>query len=135
MPLWRRLCPRGDMKKTIQLCLWSIAWMLTITIGFSQSPTGSISGIVHDESGAVMQVVTVTVTNKATGFTRQLLTWEDGTFGAPSLNAGLYTVRTEAKGFRSMEQQATVEVAGTTRFGISMQVGQPNEVVTVEASS
>src|SRR5258708_39753137 len=85
----------GDMKKTIQLCLLSIALMLTITTGLSQAPTGSISGIVHDESGAVMQGVTVTVTNKATGFTRQLFTWEYGTFGAPSLNAVLDTVKTQ----------------------------------------
>jgi hypothetical protein len=123
------------MKKTLQLCLLSFALILTMTVGFSQAPTGSISGVVHDESGAVMVNATIRVTNKATGFTRQLLTWDDGTFGAPSLNSGIYTVRTEAKGFRSMEQEVTVEVGGTTRVDVSMQVGQPNEVVTVEAST
>ncbi len=35
--------------------------------GFAQVPVGSLNGVVHDPSGAVMQGTAITVTNKDTG--------------------------------------------------------------------
>lgn len=109
--------------------------MLAASLTFSQAPTGSISGTVRDPSGAVMPSIRVTVTSKATGATRQMLTWEGGTFGAPSLPAGQYQVKAEASGFRTMVRDATVETGATTTVDLVMQVGAPADVVSVEGTA
>ena len=44
--------------------------LLAATAVFAQATTGSISGTVTDETGAVMPGVTITVTNTATGVER-----------------------------------------------------------------
>ena len=47
--------------------------------------TAQISGLVRDESGAVLPGVTVTVTQTDTGFTRTVVTNEDGAYSMPNL--------------------------------------------------
>ena len=53
--------------------------------GLAQVPVGSLNGIVHDQSGGVMQGAAVTVTNKDTGQERQVVTAADGSFGVSPL--------------------------------------------------
>ena len=50
---------------------------------WAQEPVGTISGTVHDQSGAVVPGASVTVRNKATGIERALTSGGDGTFSAP----------------------------------------------------
>src|SRR5579862_4843476 len=76
----------------------------------AQVPVGSLNGNAHDQSGGVMQNVAITVTNKDTGSERQVVSGNDGTFGVSSLPAGTYVVRAAASGFRTLIEQATVQV-------------------------
>src|SRR5229473_2457666 len=101
----------------------------------AQTPTGTISGVVTDESGAVIPNANVTIHDKGTGADRVLTSGPDGSFSAPALPAGVYEVRVESKGFRTIVREATVEVGATTTADIHMIVGQTNEVVTVEAAA
>jgi len=102
---------------------------------YAQAPTGTISGTVTDESGAVVPNATVTITNKDTGFIRTVTTNAEGLYTAPSLPAGQYEVRAEMQGFRTTLRPAEVQVGGTTTVEMKMQVGQSKEVVTVESAS
>jgi len=102
---------------------------------YAQAPTGTISGAVTDESGAVVPNASVTITNKDNGFTRTVTTNAEGLYSAPSLPAGQYEVRVEMQGFRTLVRQAEVQVGGTTTVEMRMQVGQSKEVVTVESAS
>jgi hypothetical protein len=117
----------------LMLCLFLLAAMSFSA--FAQSVYGTISGTVADESGAVVPNATVTIVNKATGFTRTITSNADGTFNAPSLTAGLYEVRAEIQGFRTTVREAEVQVGGTTTVDMKMQVGQSKEVVTVESAT
>jgi len=101
----------------------------------AQAPTGTISGVVTDESGAVIPNANVIIHSKATGADRTLTTGADGSYTAPALTAGVYEVRVEMKGFRTIVREATVEVGSTTNTDIHMIVGQTNEVVTVEGAA
>ncbi len=101
----------------------------------AQAPVGVISGVVVDESGAVVPGAAVTIRNRATGAERTLVSNGDGAFSAPALAAGVYELRVELKGFRTIVREATVETGLTTTADIRLQVGQTSEVVNVEAAT
>jgi len=102
---------------------------------FAQAPVGTISGVVADESGAVIPNASVKIRNKGTGAERELLSGGDGSFSAAALAAGVYEVRVEVKGFRTVVREATVETGLTTTADIRLPVGQTSEVVNVEAAT
>jgi len=101
----------------------------------AQPPTGTISGIVSDESGAVIPNATVTITNKATGAARTATTNAEGYYSAAALLAADYQVRVEANGFKTSLRDATVTVGGNTQVNMPMSLGGTKEVVTVEAAT
>jgi hypothetical protein len=51
------------------------------------------------------------------------------------LAAGLYQVRAEVTGFKTLEREATVEVGSTTTVNLQMQLGGTKDVVVVEAAT
>ena len=113
------------------LCI--AAW--TVGQGLAQAPVGSLNGIVHDQTGGVMQGTTVTVTNKDTGAERQVVSAADGSFGVAPLAAGNYIVKAAASGFRTLIEQATVQVGQITTMDLVMQVGAAGEVVSVQGEA
>jgi Carboxypeptidase regulatory-like domain len=119
-------------RSIIRFCCWL---GLGTVLGLAQAPVGSLNGSVHDPSGAVMPGVAITVTNKGTGAARQLVTGSDGSFNATSLAAGAYSVKAEATGFSTLVQDATVQVGQTATLDLVMQVGETNEVVSVQAEA
>jgi hypothetical protein len=124
------------MTRLLQLCLLcALVLALTASLALAQSPVGTISGVVSDDTGAVIPNASVTIKNKATDLTRQLVTSSDGSYSAPSLPAGQYEVRVEVKGFRTVVREATVETGATTTSDMRMSVGATTEVVNVEAAS
>ena len=104
-------------------------------IASAQTATGTISGTVTDESGAVAPSATVTVTNKATGLARSLTTNAEGLFSAPALPAGEYEVRVEMQGFRTEVRSAQVLAGSSTTVNMALSVGATQEVVNVEAAT
>src|SRR5690242_11222880 len=72
---------------------------------------GTLRGQVTDESAAVIPGATVTLTNFA-GVTKTLKTGPDGTFSAPGLPPGRYTVRAFAAGMTLYENTAVEVGAG-----------------------
>jgi len=102
---------------------------------FAQAPVGMISGVVADESGAVIPNASVKIVNKATGAERDVVSGADGSFSAPALNSGVYEVRVSVKGFRTVVREATVETGLTTTADVRLPVGATTEVVNVEAAT
>lgn len=127
------------MKRVMQLCpLLGMVLVIACSIGrpaFAQAPVGTISGVVGDESGAIIPNANVKIRNKETGAERDLMSNAEGAFSAPSLPAGVYEVRVELKGFRTVIREATVETGLTTTADIRLPIGQTSEVVNVEAAT
>ncbi len=123
------------MKTILQLRSLLLILALAATCVFAQAPTGTVTGTVTDESGAVVPNATVTVTQKATDSVRTLTTGSDGYFTAPALLAGIYEVRSAVPGFRTIVREATVEAGSTTTVDLRLQIGQSKDVVTVEAAT
>jgi len=99
----------------------------------AQAPTGQVNGAVYDQTGAIIPGADVTLTNTDSGASRKVTAGADGIFSFPSLQAGNYLLRCEAKGFRSLVQPVTVQTGLVAAVDLHMQVGQAQEVVTVEA--
>lgn len=114
-----------------------LAFFLPCAVSISliaQAPTGTIAGIITDESAGLVPDATVTITNQGTGAVRSVKSGFDGSFSAPSLPAGYYEVRAEATGFRILVRPAQVETGATTTVNMTMQVGIAREVINIEAA-
>jgi hypothetical protein len=104
---------------------------LVSALCWAQAPTGTITGLVTDESGAVIPNAKITVTNRDTGTGRELTTSAAGRYSVEALASGVYMVRVEATGFSTRERGATVEAGTSTRVDMLMKVGAQGTVVTV----
>ena len=115
--------------------LYLFAALLAVVLTFAQVPTGTIAGVVRDESGAVVPRALITITNKATGETRSLTSGSDGAYSAASLPPGEYEVKAGMAGFRTTLRDATVQTGTATAVDMRLQVGASKEVMTVEAAT
>jgi hypothetical protein len=98
----------------------------------SQTTTGRILGTVSDQSGAPVAGAAVVITDVQRGATRAVATDGSGDYTAPELQPGVYKVRAEAKGFKTVERvNIVVEVASDLRVDISLPAGQVSETVIV----
>lgn len=100
----------------------------------AQAPVGTISGMVTDQSGAVIRNAAINIRNTATNLERQVRSDEDGNFSAAALPAGQYEVKAVVDGFRTHLQEVTVNIGSISRVELKMEVGQKTEIVTVEGS-
>ena len=121
--------PSNRTRIILSLCLLAAAG----TFAFAQSTTGRIVGTVHDQSGASIQAATVTVTDMQRGMSRTVTTGDEGEYVVPSLDPGIYKVRAEAHGFKTVERpNVQIEVASDVSLDISLPTGNVSETVVVE---
>ncbi len=104
-------------------------------VAFGQA-TSDITGTVTDPSGAVIPGAKVTAINEGTNVPISTVTNSSGLYRVPNLNVGSYTVRVEAKGFKTYEQKGIELNAGVVnRTDVTLQLGQSVQTVTVEAGA
>ena len=100
------------------------------------STQGSISGTIFDASGAVVSKANVTIHNDATNAEMHLTTDGAGSFKAPLLEPGTYTVTIAANGLSETRVDAvTVLVGQTTTVAPHLQAGEVNTTVSVTAGT
>lgn len=80
----------------------------------AQLTSGTIRGLVKDETGGALPGADVSITNTETGITRSLITNEQGRFEAPNLQVGAYEVAATLSGFRKAVRAGIVLVVGRT---------------------
>src|SRR5579872_1012541 len=94
----------------------------------------TIVGSVTDQSGLAVPNVTITILNAGNGQNLVLTSNEVGQFIAPALLIGTYSIKAEAKGFKTWSQSSlTLRQGDRTRLDIQLQIGQTSEQVTVES--
>ena len=110
---------------------------LSATPAMAQATTGTLRGTVTDVNGAAIAGANVTVVNEATGAAASALnTNSEGTFDAPALQPGLYTVTVEAPGFkRAVSKGTNVNVGIVNPVAIVLEAGNVAETVTVTAGT
>ena len=97
--------------------------------------TGSIQGTILDPQGGAVAGAKVTFTNKSTGQVLPTTTNSTGAFNVAALIPGDYTVRVEAKGFKTAETTVRVELSIISTTNLTLEVGSESTVVNVEASA
>ncbi len=98
--------------------------------------TGAISGVVTDATGALVSNAQVTVTNSDTGDKRTTVSHSNGSFLAPLLAPGKYSVQVSAAGFKNwVTEGVPVVVSETAAVTVGLQVGTKSETVTVTGAS
>jgi hypothetical protein len=108
------------------------AMVCLIGVGaFAQSNQGTITGTISDPAAAVVPAAQLEVTNTATG-----VVYRGGTSGTGnyvfSVPAGTYEISVSAPGFkRFIESNVQVLVATDTRKDVTLEVGAPNETISV----
>jgi outer membrane receptor protein involved in Fe transport len=102
----------------------------------AQSATGSIEGVVSDQSGAVLPGVTVTVTQSQTGLSRNAVTDDQGIFRVPLLPVGAYEVSAELSGFTPRKESGVrLTVGQTLNLAIQLQLATVAETVQVTSTT
>ena len=97
---------------------------------------GSLTGIVHDTAGAVIPGAAVKVVNPSTAQEFSIVTNDVGSYTFGSLPPGTYNLTISAKGFRTLTQRDIVITPNIVRReDLTLEIGQVNETVTVEASA
>ncbi|MBI4873875.1 MAG: carboxypeptidase regulatory-like domain-containing protein [Acidobacteria bacterium] len=101
----------------------------------AQTVTGTITGTVVDNTGAVVVGASVTLTSETTGAERQAKTTESGVSVFAAVPPGTCTIKVEVQGFRTFQRTGIVLTANDrmARGNIEMTIGQVTETVTVEA--
>src|SRR5579863_9415293 len=102
----------------------------------AQAGRGSISGLVTDPNGALVQGAQVELKNPATGVTQHTVTSGAGLYTFVSLNPGVYRVTVSQSGFANTTQdKITVNLDQVTEVNITLKVGASTESVTVTGSA
>ena len=123
------------MRSKLFITLTVLAFFSLMTLAPAQEVFGNISGTVNDSSGAAVANAKVTVTNTTTGtVVRTLTTNADGSYTAPSLPIGKYSVTAEAAGFsKTIVNNIELNVNEKLNISPTLKVGSAGEVMTVEA--
>ena len=120
------------MKKNFFRLVFSFAALFVFTsVAFGQN-TGTLSGTVQDQSGAVIAGANVKAQNPATSFSRETTSATNGFYRFDQLPVGTYTVTVEAAGFKKSQTQAVaLSVNDSLTLDVKLEVGQVSEIVTV----
>ena len=113
--------------------MWAIA---SSNPAAAQIGGGVIRGTVVDAAGAPVPGASVAVTSAATGLSRSTVTAASGGFVVTSLAPGVYRLKVELNGFRSLTRDRLRLATGETiTLDLALSVGPVSESVTVEADA
>lgn len=124
--------------------LHGILFLLLMLVGsavcgqyaFAQTSYGAVVGMVTDSTGAAVVGTRVTLKNSGTNVILEAITGSGGTYSFLNLNPGSYSVDVMQPGFKSTHRDSVdVQIGGTTRVNISLEVGDVAQTVTVTATA
>jgi hypothetical protein len=108
---------------------FSILWAGRV---YAQVSGATVTGTVRDSSGAVIVNAQISITDVATGVTRNVATDSAGFYATPNLLPGNYEVRVTAPGFSTVVRTGiTLTVGAQQVLDIAMNVGQVTQEVKV----
>jgi hypothetical protein len=126
---------RSFLKTSKAAWLAVLALWLTSSL-FGQSFTGSVNGVVTDETGAVVGAAKVVVTDRDRGTTFRTVADGSGRFVVTALPPGNYSLVVEAPGFKKFQSGGfSVAVQEQRSIAAQLQVGDVTTTVEVEGSA
>jgi hypothetical protein len=97
--------------------------------------TGTVAGVVTDQSGAVVPDAAVRLTDTTTNIARTTTTNKDGRYIFVDVSPSIYNIAITKKGFSTTEaEKQEVSVGASLTLNLSLQVGGASTVVEVQAT-
>jgi len=109
--------------------------LLASALAWGQVSTSGITGVVQDESGAVVPGAKVVAQNEGTGIEYQVTTTSAGVYSIESVPVGNYSIIVTASGFQTFKSVHNVLTVGSDLVvNATLKVGAVTQVVQVEAT-
>lgn len=122
---WRQAC-----------ALALVSFLFLPTTAAAQGGTSGLVGTVADQQAAAIPGAMVILTSAATGAVRETVTGPAGGYQFLSLPPGMYTLRVELEGFRTvLAEGLQLTVDTTQRLDVKMEIGGITETVQVTAET
>ena len=127
---------RLGTRRAIQSLSLSFAILLLCLPLLAQTNTARIVGSVRDAAGIALRSATVTISDLRRGSTRILVTSPAGDYDAPSLPPGIYTIRAEADGYKTVERAGIeLQVGKDVRIDLMLEAGEATQKITVSEAA
>ena len=84
----------------------------SLPVGFSQTSTANLTGLISDGAGAAIPSAKVRLENVATHEKREALSGNEGRYSFSQILPGVYTLQAEATGFKVFTERNIVLVSG-----------------------
>jgi hypothetical protein len=132
----KKLEKEGHMRQaSYRFFLLPLIFVLACVGALAQA-NSDLTGIVTDQTGAVVPDAKIVITDPATGITKTTVSGATGLYDISGLNPANYNMKVTAKGFQSYAQNGVVvNVSSTARVDIKLTVGAEEQTVTVEADA
>jgi len=118
---------------------WLVVFGMIVALvcpALGQSTAGRVLGRVADPTGAVLAGVKITLTNLATGVSREAQTNETGDYNFVEVVPATYQVQFELSGFKKNVQNGViVDVNQVVTLNSTLQIGASQEVVEVTSEA
>jgi hypothetical protein len=127
---------RGDRRNVWLVLLSTVLLCLGASGAIAQETTGTITGLVTDQTGAILPGTSVVVKHVATGRTQEIIANESGRYNATLLQPGTYEVTFTLSGFQPVVVKG-IELHVNDRIEVNGKLGisQVSETVEVSAAS
>src|SRR5262245_43610988 len=121
------------MVQRVRLLATLLGSLAMLASAAAQVTTGTLVGTVRDSNG-IVPGATVTIREVSKGTSDTYLTDDSGSFTAPFLSPGTYTVEVNVQGFRRWRREGVVlQVNQRARVDVTLEVGGIEETTTVVA--
>ena len=126
---------RQTSRAASMLLLTVVILVMAAAPALAQLYSGTISGVVQDQSGALVAKATLTLTDVTKNFKYQTTTDNAGRYYFRSLQPSLYSLKVEAVGFSAEEiDSITLNVNGDVAQDVKLRVGKTSETIEVSQS-
>ena len=112
------------------LATCSVVMIVTLTttmLGQSVS-TSQISGVIQDQTGAIVSNAKITLTQTDTGQVHRLTSSSTGSYIIPDLPAGNYTLQVTSAGFSTyVQKDISLDVGTNPEINVKLSVGSVSQ--------
>src|SRR5688572_186717 len=121
------------MKIRVYLCSALIFLCAGLALGQQSVTSATLTGSIHDVSGAVVNGANVTAKNLETNQQTTATSDSEGRYRFPYLRIGVYDVTIEAAGFATLSRQLTLTVGQSLDLPVRLEVAGLSEYVNIGA--
>jgi len=115
-------------------CTLAVLLVVALLVGDVQSQTttsGALSGVVIDQTNAVVPDAAVEIKDVAKGTTQSAKTDGEGVYQFSFLRPGRYTLKVTHTGFQEERKTVTIQVGPPATVNVTLQVAKTSSEITV----